>query len=105
MTLFRQKGWTVIINDDLISNTLSIFNLVVGFLVGAFGVIMKNANPDWFAGFLDDGSATAVAFLYVSDYLVFVCILTMLNTSPLCIIILFLQFPILDRHCGVSSNV
>jgi hypothetical protein len=62
MTLFRQKGWTVIVNDDLISNTLSLFNLVVGALVGAFGIILKDANPDWFISFSDDTSAQMAAF-------------------------------------------
>lgn len=50
-------------NDDLIANTLSLFNLVVGLLVGGFGVLLKNSNPDWFEIFPDDVSATAVAFL------------------------------------------
>lgn len=63
ITLFKQKGWTVIVNDDLIANTLSLFNMVVGLLVGGFGILLKNSNPDWFEIFPDDVSATAVAFL------------------------------------------
>jgi hypothetical protein len=63
MTLFKQKGWTVIVNDDLIQNTLGLFNLVVALLVGAFGVAMNSLNPEWLAIITDDTAATAVAFL------------------------------------------
>ena len=59
MTLFRQKGWTVIINDDLISNTLSLFCLVIGLLTGCIGLIMSETNPDWFEGFGDSGHGVA----------------------------------------------
>jgi hypothetical protein len=62
MTLFRQKGWTVIVNDDLISNVLSLFNLVVGALVGLLGVMMKETNPEWFETFEDDNAAQMAAF-------------------------------------------
>ena len=62
MTLFKQKGWTVIVNDDLISNTLALFNLVVGACVGLFGLMMKDANPEWFVTFSDDTSAQMAAF-------------------------------------------
>jgi hypothetical protein len=62
MTLFKAKGWTVIVNDDLISNVLSLFNLVVGCGVGLFGLLMKDANPEWFTTFTDDNSAQMAAF-------------------------------------------
>jgi hypothetical protein len=62
-TLFKAKGWTVIVNDDLIQNTLSLFNLIVGLAVGGVGVALKAANPDWLAIVTDDSAATAVAFL------------------------------------------
>ena len=59
MTLFNQKGWTVIINDDLISNTLSLFCLVIGLLTRAIGLIMDETNPEWFEGFSDSGEGVA----------------------------------------------
>lgn len=61
--LFKAKGWTVIVNDDLIANVLSLFNLIVGLAVGGVGVALKAANPDWFAVIPDPNAATAVAFL------------------------------------------
>ncbi|KAL3789048.1 hypothetical protein ACHAWO_004605 [Cyclotella atomus] len=63
-TLFKAKGWTVIVNDDLIQNTLSLFNLIVGLAVGGVGVALKAANPDWLAIVTDDSAATAVAFFF-----------------------------------------
>lgn len=58
-TLFQQKGWTVIINDDLVSNTLSLFCLVIGLLTGAVGLIMDETNPSWFEGFKEAGMGVA----------------------------------------------
>lgn len=37
--LFRARGWTVIINDDLIDRSLSLMQLFIGILSGALGVL------------------------------------------------------------------
>ena len=62
MTLFKAKGWTVIVNDNLISNALALFNLVVGACVGLFGLLMYDANPEWFDSFSDITSVELAAF-------------------------------------------
>ena len=60
MTLFRQRGWTIIIADNLVSNVLSLFVVVVGVVTGCVGLIMNAINPSWFQGF--EGTAMGVAF-------------------------------------------
>jgi hypothetical protein len=62
MTLFQQKGWTVIINDDLISNVLSLFCFVVGCLTGCVGLVMNELNPSWFEGYSSEATGMSVAF-------------------------------------------
>ncbi len=60
MTLFKQKGWSIIISDNLISNVLSLFCLIIGGLTGCIGLIMNETNPEWFEGY--EGAAMGVAF-------------------------------------------
>ena len=60
MTLFNQKGWSIIISDNLISNVLSLFCLIIGALVGCVGLIMNEINPSWFEGY--EGAAMGIAF-------------------------------------------
>ena len=60
MTLFNQKGWSIIISDNLVSNVLSLFCLIVGGIVGCVGLIMNETNPSWFEGY--GSSASSVAF-------------------------------------------
>ena len=35
MTLFRERGWTVVINDNLIRNALGLMSFVIALLCGA----------------------------------------------------------------------
>eukprot|EP00978_Attheya_sp_CCMP212_P049028 scaffold606352_cov75-Attheya_sp.AAC.1 len=41
MALFRERGWTTIITDDLVSNTLGLVSLVIGLLTGGLGVLVQ----------------------------------------------------------------
>jgi hypothetical protein len=60
MTLFRQRGWTIIIADNLVSNVLSLFVVAIGVVTGCVGLIMNEVYPWWFDGF--EGAAMGVAF-------------------------------------------
>ena len=59
-TLFQQKGWSIIISDNLVLNVLSLFCLIVGGLTGCVGLVMNKIEPSWFAGY--GSSAMGVAF-------------------------------------------
>ena len=56
----RIQGWTVIINDDLVSNVLSLFVLIVGGLTGCVGLALNEIYPVWFQGY--GGNPMAIAF-------------------------------------------
>ena len=47
MTLFKNRGWDVIIADDLVSNTLGLVSLIVGLLIGGLGLAV-DASTNWF---------------------------------------------------------
>jgi hypothetical protein len=56
--LFQNKGWTVIITDDLADNVLFMVSVGVGMVTGLIGLIMTMINPNLLK-FLELGDATA----------------------------------------------
>jgi len=50
MSLFKNRGWTAIINDNLIQNVLSIGSVFVGMIVGCVGALIPVASGDWISG-------------------------------------------------------
>ena len=63
MTLFQQKGWTVIITDDLANNVLFLMSLVVGLLTGIVGWILNSTVPALLYNMDLAGSPAACSFL------------------------------------------
>ena len=63
-TLFAQKGWSIIISDDLISNVLSLFSLIIGGLTGCVGLVLNEINPSWFEGYVEGSSASAMGIAF-----------------------------------------
>ena len=47
--LFKSRGWTMIINDDLVSNVLFFQSLGIGAVCGGIGMVANEINGDWFA--------------------------------------------------------
>ena len=54
VSLFTQRGWTMIINDDLISWVLMLMSAIVGGLTGCVGMLLAYLVPSWVEGFGDD---------------------------------------------------
>ena len=76
ITLFKHKGWTVIISDDLASNVLLLITFGIGILTGLIGLMIGYADADLFAGLgFENGSGPGflvgflVGFLFASIYL------------------------------------
>ncbi|GMH99868.1 hypothetical protein TrLO_g758 [Triparma laevis f. longispina] len=46
--LFKARGWTMIINDDLVGNVLAFQSLGVGAICGGVGLLANEINPQWF---------------------------------------------------------
>jgi hypothetical protein len=56
MSLFSQRGWSAIINDDLVINVLSLMSLVIGGLTGCVGLALAAAHKSWVSEFPDKQS-------------------------------------------------
>jgi Plasma-membrane choline transporter len=64
--LFEQKGWTVIITDDLADNVLSMMSVGVGLITGLIGMIAAANDPNLLAGLeLANGGTGTAGFMYV----------------------------------------
>lgn len=54
--LFQNKGWSVIITDDLCDRVIFMISLGIGFLTGLVGLAAAAADPNLLAGLnLQDG--------------------------------------------------
>lgn len=80
LQLFQDRGWTAIINDNLVYRVLMLMCLVVGGLTGCAGMLLAYLLPAWvdtfgddkyvFAFFLPFLVGTAMAHVVVSSCLV-----------------------------------
>lgn len=61
MTLFRARGFEVIISDDLVNNSLLLTSLIVGLLSGCVGLILERIKSSWFELFGE--SSMIITFL------------------------------------------
>ena len=53
MELFMNRGWTNLINDNLVYRTLALINFVVGALTGCTGILVAFLIPSWVDAFGD----------------------------------------------------
>ena len=66
ITLFKAKGWTVIISDDLADNVLFMMSVAIGLASGLVGLVIGFMDPNMFANLGFDhaaGPAFGVGFL------------------------------------------
>ena len=73
MALFKNRGWSAIINDNLIQNVLSLGSVVVGFIVGMVGFAIPLMSGDWISGlplFDDFGSNGASWVLFFVGFMI-----------------------------------
>jgi hypothetical protein len=70
INLFQQRGWTVLITDDLVDNVLFMLSLVIGLITGVLGLFigagpLANANVED-AGMVGFGVGFLIGFLFGS---------------------------------------
>jgi len=73
-TLFQARGWSVIINDHLISRSLSMMSLLIGLVTGLVGVLLGliflgplEAIPAFFLGAVLGGASCQILFGVVTS--------------------------------------
>ena len=100
MELFRAKGWTTIITDDLVHLSLRLVVVVVGALSGFLGMLIARATG-W----------TSSGFVFVSCFLIGLSMATILMNVVLSavdtVIVAFAEAPgeFQTHHPALSSNM
>uniref|UniRef100_A0A7S0CL65 Choline transporter-like protein n=1 Tax=Proboscia inermis TaxID=420281 RepID=A0A7S0CL65_9STRA len=106
MTLFKNKGWDVIIADDLIGGVLVLVSIVVGGLTGGIAVFIESQN-DWFDNF--EEVATWIAFIIGAVIGLVVCFILMgtVSSSVNSVIVLFAEAPseFQENHPELSNKM
>lgn len=65
--LFQHRGWTTVVQDDLIARVLVLASWVVGLCTAAVGVVLVLSHPTWT---YDDGASTSLLWSFVLCLLV-----------------------------------
>jgi hypothetical protein len=61
ITLFADRGWTAIMNDQIVSSVLTLMGIMIGVLAGCVGLLLSIAHPAWVSQY--DDAAVVVAFV------------------------------------------
>lgn len=105
MTLFTQKGWSIIISDNLISNVLSLFSLLIGCLTGSVGLILNEINPSWFEGYGGGAMGVAFGFSFLIGLVISAILLSVVDSSVNTVLVSFAEAPaeFEENHPELSS--
>jgi len=107
MNLFMERGWTVIIQDDLAMRVLRLMGLVIGLMTGATGLLLASAFPSWVEEF---GSAsTVVAFWlpFVVGSAIALILLSVVGSAVDTVIVSFAEAPrqFEQNHPGLHQQM
>eukprot|EP00567_Pseudictyota_dubia_P016413 CAMPEP_0197443478 /NCGR_PEP_ID=MMETSP1175-20131217/9210_1 /TAXON_ID=1003142 /ORGANISM="Triceratium dubium, Strain CCMP147" /LENGTH=487 /DNA_ID=CAMNT_0042974113 /DNA_START=178 /DNA_END=1638 /DNA_ORIENTATION=+ len=93
MTLLRQRGWTTIITDDLVSNTLSLICVVLAALTGCAGLILNAAVGSWLEGLGDNSSGFAFMVAFVIGLFISSVMMGVVDSAVNTVIVCFAEAP------------
>lgn len=99
MNLFRQRGWSMILNDQLIYRVLSWMSLVMGALSGLLVVLVVKVHPSLLQG-IDSDNHASVAFvlgLIVGTVLSNI-LLSIIASAVDTVLVCFAEAPLEFRH-------
>lgn len=107
IALFVDRGWTAIINDDLVVRVLTLVSIVIGLLTGCVGLLLASVRPGWVDEF--GGSSTAVAFLIpalIGNGMAYI-LMSVVASAVDTVVVAFAEAPLeFERnHPGLSSQL
>jgi len=91
--LFQQKGWTVIITDDLADNVMFMMSVAVGLATGLVGMIMGVLDANMFAqlGLHAAGGGFMIGFL--TGFLISTVLLSIVGSAVNTVIVCYAEAP------------
>lgn len=92
--LFQQKGWTVIITDDLADNVLFMMSVGIALVCGMLGFILGTADPDIFSGIgWDDAAGPGFLVAFFVGLLLSSILLGVVNSAINTVIVCYAEAP------------
>lgn len=98
MTLLRQRGWTVIITDDLVSNTLSLICLVLAGISGCAGIIIDAMCKEWLEDLGDSSASFAFMVAFVVGLVISSILMGVVDSAVNTVVVCFAEAPAEGRE-------
>ena len=93
VALFRERGWTAIINDHLVTRALSLVAVVIGALTGCMGMALASATG-WVSDFGDSALPLAFFLPFICGLALSVILLSVVASAVDTIVVSFAESPL-----------
>lgn len=95
ITLFQNKGWTVIITDDLAENVLFMISLLIGLITGLMGYLLSYFDQNIFANFNAniDSASIGFGFGFLIGFVLSSILLSVVASAVNTVIVCFAESP------------
>ncbi|KAL7579981.1 hypothetical protein ACA910_004974 [Epithemia clementina (nom. ined.)] len=94
MTLFQNKGFTVIISDDLASNVLFMMAVGIGLATGIIGLLLGYSDPNLFVGMgFDNGGMPGFLVGFLIGYLFAAIFLGVVDSAIGTVVVCYAEAP------------
>jgi Plasma-membrane choline transporter len=107
MTLFMDRGWSTIINDQIVYRVLTLVSTLIGLLSGCGGLLLSMAHPSWMSTFGD--SALVIAFFLPALMGLGIAhiVMSVITSAVDTVVVAFAEAPLeFERnHPGLSSQL
>jgi len=79
LSLFKNRGWTAVINDNLTSNALSIGGIGIGIVCGIIGILIGKIIPQSYLGPFENDPSGYI-YIFIFSMLIGIFMINILNT-------------------------
>ena len=95
LNLFRNRGWTALVSDDLCDNVLFMISVAIGVLSGLVGLIIgSTTGGNAFAEMGFEGSAGPAFFIgFLTGFLVATVLLSLVGSAVNTVIVCYAEAP------------
>ena len=107
MSLFSERGWTAIINDDLVHRVLSLVAYFIGALTGCVGLLLAIANPGWVEEFGSMSTLVAFGLPALIGAAISLILMSVVSSAVDTVVVAFAEAPLeFERnHPGLSAQM
>lgn len=107
MTLFMDRGWSTIINDQIVSHVLTLISILIGILSGCGGLLLCMAHPNWVHMFGENSSLAAFFLPALMGLGIAHIVMSVVTSAVDTVVVAFAEAPLeFERnHPGLSSQL